>query len=75
MKYYVRSETNDEMTARHIREEAALLEDIHSQISALVNSIEDLHEVAYETMELPILYQEALDVLQAWPSNKRRLYL
>lgn len=69
----IKAETDAEMTARHYAEERILLQTIQRQVRELVDNIEMLHDAAYETMELGALYEEALDVLQAWPSNYSRL--
>ena len=67
----ISAETDAEMTERHIKEEMNLLSNIRDQIRNLADSLEDLHEVAYNTMEVNALYEECLDVLQAWPANYR----
>ena len=69
----IKAETDAEMTRRHMIEEQTLLQTIQRQLNDLVSNIEDLHEVAYEEMELSGLFKEALDVMQAWPSNYRGL--
>lgn len=69
----IKAETDAEMTARHYREERILLQTIQRQVRELVDNIEEVHEVAYSTMELSPLYQAALDTLQDWPSNFSRL--
>ena len=69
----IQAETDAEMTSRHYTEEQVLLQTIQRQVRELVDNIEMLHDAAYETMELGALYEEALDVLQDWPSNYSRL--
>jgi len=69
----VKAETDAEMTARHYAEERVLLQTIQRQVRELVDNIEEVHEVAYNTMELSPLYQAALDTLQDWPGNYSRL--
>lgn len=71
VKKPIHAETDAEMTQRHIREEMSLLINIRDQIKNLVDSLEDLHDVAYNTMEVSTLYQACLDTLQAWPANYR----
>lgn len=69
----IKAETSAEMTARHYQEELEALKNIRKQVQALVDSIEDLHEAAYEEMELGALYEDALDALHYWPTNILRL--
>ncbi len=71
VKKPIHAETDAEMTQRHIREEINRLINMRDQIRNLADSIEDLHEFTYNTMELNTLYQACLDTLQAWPANYR----
>ena len=69
----IKAETDAEMTARHYREELALLKNIRGQVQGFVDNIEELHDAAYEEMELGALYEEALEVLRGWSTNLMRL--
>ena len=69
----VKAETDLERTDRHMREERKTLEAVHGAIKDLVGGLELLSETTYNTMELNSLYEECLDVLQAWPNNLAEL--
>lgn len=74
VKKPIHAETDAEMTQRHIREEMSRLINMRDQIKNLADSIEDVQEVTYDTMELGTLYQACLDTLQAWSANYYRVY-
>lgn len=69
----IKAETDTEMTARHMQEETATLTHVHKLMYELYDTIEDLHDHTYETMELGALYEELGECLRAWRTNKGRL--